>query len=279
MRQHAGDEHTKFWNDPSLGGIDLLRAHFIDHRFGRHAHEEFVIAVFERGAERFSVNGSSRTAAAGSVLIIPPGVAHTGCAASEDGWVYRAFYPSVPLLQRVSRDLFGRDKALDELPLTIFQDSNLHHSLLRAHQSLEIGGSALDREVSLNGALACFFQHAFPFAELKAPGRELRAVKLARDYIHAHYADAIDGSDVAAAAGLSLAHLMRVFQRATNVPINVYLTTVRLMHARSLLLCGQSATDVAVAVGFVDQSHLIRRFRDAFGVTPGRYARDSMIVQ
>jgi AraC family chemosensory pili system transcriptional regulator ChpD len=32
---------------------------------------------------------------------------------------------------------------------------------------------------------------------------------------------------------------------------------------------------VASQVGFADQSHLIRHFRAAYGVTPGRYARDS----
>jgi AraC-like DNA-binding protein len=28
---------------------------------------------------------------------------------------------------------------------------------------------------------------------------------------------------------------------------------------------------VAAEVGFVDQSHLIKRFRSAFGITPGQY--------
>jgi AraC-like DNA-binding protein len=102
-----------------------------------------------------------------------------------------------------------------------------------------------------------------------------RAVSIAREFIDAHYCDPISGAEIAAVAGLNLPHLMRTFFARMGVPINVYLTTVRLGHARRLLRAGENAATVAVDVGFSDQSHLIRRFREAFGVTPGQYVRDS----
>jgi AraC-like DNA-binding protein len=37
------------------------------------------------------------------------------------------------------------------------------------------------------------------------------------------------------------------------------------------LLRGQSIADAEVACGFVDQSHLTRRFKGAFGVPPGAW--------
>jgi AraC-like DNA-binding protein len=44
-----------------------------------------------------------------------------------------------------------------------------------------------------------------------------------------------------------------------------------LSHALGALRAGASATDVAAASGFTDQSHFTRHFKKAFGVPPGRW--------
>jgi AraC-like DNA-binding protein len=52
---------------------------------------------------------------------------------------------------------------------------------------------------------------------------------------------------------------------------HAYLNQIRLERARQLLSAGEPSAQVAAATGFVDQSHLTRRFKGAFGVTPGQY--------
>ena len=61
--------------------------------------------------------------------------------------------------------------------------------------------------------------------------------------------------------------------RAHGLPPHAYLLQLRLGHAKRLLAAGEAPAAVAAAVGFVDQSHLSRRFKGAFGITPGQYAR------
>jgi AraC-like DNA-binding protein len=268
-------EAIRYWHEPVLGGIDLLTATCVTHRFARHAHEEFVLAVYERGAQQFETEGRGVIASAGSVLLIPPGIAHTGRAADANGWSYRAFYPRPALVREVSADTFRSRVQLEALPVGLFSNPQLFARLIRTHQSLSANESGLDHAVELVSALRLLLAHGHPGTAIRKPGHENRAVSAAREFIHAHYGEPINGADIAAAVGLSLPHLMRVFFAQTGVPINVYLTTVRLASARELLLAGESAADVAANVGFVDQSHLIRRFRDAFGVTPGQYVRDS----
>ncbi len=68
---------------------------------------------------------------------------------------------------------------------------------------------------------------------------------------------------------------MRCFRAATGVTAHSFVTQLRITEARRRLAEGEPAAEVAHDVGFADQSHLIRRFRAALGVTPGQYAHES----
>jgi AraC-like DNA-binding protein len=72
---------------------------------------------------------------------------------------------------------------------------------------------------------------------------------------------------------------MRSFQCQVGASVHSYLTRVRLRQAREMLIRGEPAVEAAIAVGFVDQSHLIRRLKDTYGAPPGGYVRESRIVK
>lgn len=75
----------------------------------------------------------------------------------------------------------------------------------------------------------------------------------------------------AARAGISREGFSRMFARRYGMPPHAYWLTARLNQARGLLRAGEDIAAVAAETGFADQSHLGRRFRRAFGVTPGSY--------
>jgi AraC-like DNA-binding protein len=66
-------------------------------------------------------------------------------------------------------------------------------------------------------------------------------------------------------------YLLRTFKRTVGLPLHGYLNQLRVEHARVLLRRGEPPAPAA-ALSFVDQSHLTRWFKAAFGVTPGQYA-------
>lgn len=68
------------------------------------------------------------------------------------------------------------------------------------------------------------------------------------------------------------AHLVRTFTREFGMPPHRYLIGRRIERARRLLLDGMRPADVAVAVGFHDQSHLNRHFKRMLATTPARFA-------
>jgi AraC-like DNA-binding protein len=56
-----------------------------------------------------------------------------------------------------------------------------------------------------------------------------------------------------------------------------YQALVRVFHARQLLGAGHGAAQVALAVRFTDQSHLIRQFRRVEGMIPAAFVAQSRL--
>jgi transcriptional regulator GlxA family with amidase domain len=106
------------------------------------------------------------------------------------------------------------------------------------------------------------------------PARPVPAVEKALAHLHANYAEDIALDELAAAAGLSKFHFLRVFSARLGITPHRYQLLLRVVHAKDLLRDGLDLADVALRTGFFDQSHFTRCFHEIVGVTPGRYQLD-----
>ena len=283
-RRH--DEIT-LWHDAALGegGVELLVGQCFEHRYRPHFHEEVVIAAFTGGEQRYSVGRSGGVAGPGNVLIIPAGEVHAGEAAEADGgWSYRAFYPDPGTLGALAADLFGDRHGgpphFTRMPL--HEDRRLTLRLAALHSIVEKAvDEPLARQQAFAAAMAAvLMRYAYRGGAPRLAKVQSAAIRRAIELAHARVGDPGLGiADLAEAAGLSAYHFMRSFRAMTGVTAHAFVIQLRVTEARRLLKAGQPAAEVATAVGFVDQSHLIRRFRAALGVTPGEYVRESRTRQ
>lgn len=93
-------------------------------------------------------------------------------------------------------------------------------------------------------------------------------------YIEQHYHESISMQAMAQLAGLSTTHFNRRFQQLLRMRPSDYLRSVRVQAAQRLLAStSRSLAEIAVEVGFTDQSHLTRRFREVTGMTPAAWRK------
>ena len=93
------------------------------------------------------------------------------------------------------------------------------------------------------------------------------------EYIESHLEQKIGLEGLAAMAGLSTHHFARAFNQSMGIPPHSYLLSRRLERAERMLRETQvTLSEIAVATGFSDQSHLARHFRRRTGMSP-RLAR------
>jgi AraC family transcriptional regulator len=96
-----------------------------------------------------------------------------------------------------------------------------------------------------------------------------------RAYIDSNLHRVIHIRDLSAVARRSPAHFSRKFKLAVGEPPHAYVVRRRLERACHLMMTGAaSLSDIALSVGFSDQAHLCRLFRQAFGQSPANWRRE-----
>jgi AraC-like DNA-binding protein len=103
-------------------------------------------------------------------------------------------------------------------------------------------------------------------------GREAKRVVEAIRFVESHAARQVELQDLAAIAGMSKYHFLRVFRRLTGVTPHQYLISIRLRRA-ALALASSRGQVLAIAFdsGFGDLSTFNKSFRSAFELTPTQY--------
>ena len=103
-----------------------------------------------------------------------------------------------------------------------------------------------------------------------APG----AFRRVRAYIDEHLTERIPTHALARIAGLSLGHFGRAFKQTTGIPPHRYITQKRVAMATDLL-CNtvRALADIALDVGFADQSHFSRTYLAVTGENPSACRR------
>jgi AraC family transcriptional regulator len=99
-----------------------------------------------------------------------------------------------------------------------------------------------------------------------------------RAYIDSNLERTIHIRDLSAVARRSPAHFSRKFKLAVGQSPHAYVVRRRLEKACHLMMTSvASLSEIALSVGFSDQAHLCRLFRQAFGQSPAQWRREREI--
>jgi AraC-like DNA-binding protein len=96
-------------------------------------------------------------------------------------------------------------------------------------------------------------------------------IKAAEDYIEANWSRPIYVEEIAKATGASARSLFQAFKKARGCSPMEFVKSVRLKHARRLLLAGDESTTVTAVgylCGFHNMGHFARNYLAAFGELP-----------
>jgi AraC-like DNA-binding protein len=254
---------SRLISEGASDGLARFKASFHDFAFSPHRHDEYAIGVTLAGAQCFTYRGTSRSSAAGQGFVLHPDERHDGRAGDDRGFDYRIVYIDPSLIR----------EAVETAPLPFVADPVVDDPLLIA-AILEVLDSPVDSDdlarVSAVGALA----RALSRADRSLPSQRLQVdqagVAAARRVLMENDDGPIRIPELEAIAGMSRWQLARQFRAQYGVSPYRFHLMRRLDRARALLARLPMA-HVALACGFTDQPHFVRSFKQAYGMSPGRW--------
>ena len=254
------------------GALTVNAARAVEERsFREHFHNAWIVAIGapEHGARGMllAVDGDRRVIGANRVARHSLLLDDRGLAGGLSLWAL--FEPDPELFRRSERDdiatrlvIAGSNDLRTALVTPPVQTFTAWHNpttaALHARPRLDVIGT--------------------PGTTAPAPGPQAHgglspgAMRRVREYAHAHLADSVDLATLASVAGVSIHHFARGFKQSAGVTPHHYLTRMRVEQAQDMLArTDLSLSEIAYAVGFSDQSHLARHFRQVLGTTPGQF--------
>ncbi len=257
-----------------MPGLVLGAARFSTFSFDRHFHLDYHVGLVTEGVQRQRFRGKTVLIGPGCVSLMPPGEVHDGASEGVRGYTLRTFRLSHALLHGVAEEISGTPRE-PELAGALLEDAEVAAHLVRLFdvmgESGEAGSLAVQSEwFRLLNVLLTRSRTIVP-QETSGALSPLQWQRV-RDYCFAHLSEKITLDALASLCDLGRFQFLRQFKQTVGMTPHAWLLRLRLEHACSLLShSAQTIAEVAQGVGFYDQSHFNRAFRQAFGVAPSSY--------
>ena len=229
-----------------------------------HVHAAPVISLVLEGEGQEEVGGRTRGVAAQDLLFTPSFAPHGYRFASHGRWFNIQL--SDAWLARVTDGAPG-------LPETAQVVRSRSAAAWAARVRTEVRERDGTSRLAIDGALLLMVADLIRLHTDAASTRP-RWLRKVEEALEVSVASPPTVDELAAIAGVHPTHLLRTFRRHHGATISNFVRQRRIERARSEVAKGtQPLSVIAVDAGFADQSHFTRVFRQAFGETPGRYAR------
>lgn len=260
-----------FWRSPALPFVESRRASDSAACYAPHSHSTLSIGAVDGGESVFSRNGQRQKLVCGDVVLIPAGEVHS-CNPADDGrWSYQMLYLDPEWIGGVVGEMGAFDAmVLNRLPSDV-APRRVHERLTQLNECLFSSATDEDKEA----ALLVFVGDLFAEGRLRRKVRtgvldsaRLRAVQA---LIAERCAESLSLDELAREAGMSRYHFVRAFSRAVGMTPHAWQLDRRIERARAWLERGMSLADAALQLGFADQSHFQRAFKQRVAATPGEY--------
>jgi len=224
------------------------------YNFHRHTHHEII--TVESGAMSVEMGGRTYRARAGDVLFYRAGVAHKEDADPE------------ALATTLCLSFSGEHRADAILPLTKDHSGRVRGMLRWIHDDMSLSDE--QRRPRIETLISAIVEE---LAFLAQP-REHPLVERTRRHIREHLAAKITLNDLAAQAGTTKFHFLRTYRALTGATPMLDVRRQRLEHARNLIVSTSWPLRViAERVGFNNEFHLAKLFRQHLGIAPSSLRR------
>ncbi|AFS79647.1 transcriptional regulator, AraC family [Gottschalkia acidurici 9a] len=256
-----------YFRDDKLPIFEIKSCDSGIHSSKDHSHEELSIGIIEKGSSTVNCGEKSYNVDSRTAVIIYPGVIHKCTPTSIESWKFSMLYLKKDWIESVfDTELKSENILVKELmSRDIYRMIELFAILRKDISNIEKESRLItDIDYLLN-------MESYVLKNFSSRHTDKDSIKMARKYIDDNFLEKITLDDLTRYSNLSKYHTLRLFKLYFNTTPHSYQTLLRLNYAKKLLKDKKDISDIAQDLGFYDQSHFSKSFKQYFGVTPLKY--------
>ena len=272
MRQ----EKIEYWHNPVLPNIELSSANVEQFAFERHIHLDYHIGIVTSGCQQYQHKGKQYHLAPGFISTLNPDEAHNGENITLGGYQSHVMALPVDYVNDISREM-NQSETFFNAPL--INNPTLSRTFLHLHKFLtteQDGSAQLHIETTMIAFITELFMHhsGIPIQQhISTKQLSTQQLSYIKTLFHDEPGQPFQLDDLAQQLDLSKFQFLRQFKQSMGMTPHAYLKRVRLEYAKKALMKGGNLSDVAYQVGFFDQSHFNKAFKNAYLITPSHFQR------
>lgn len=267
-------ESVKSFNLPFVSGVEAISGRDITNEFRRHIHKTYIIGIVEQGKRIITRPGGTTQVAENEIFIINPGQVHSCSSEDRSGHSYKVLSISSRAMQSIASQISEKQEQEPYFKQIRYPNNGLSKDFKDLFNVIEAPGSDIEVESHVYSFLAHLlisFSESPPWIHLA--GEQKDSIKRVCHHIGGHFRENLSLKHLAGIACLSPFHFQREFKKSMGITPWEYLSDFRISQSKKLLLESETIADIAIELGFVDQSHFSRTFRKTVGIPPGKYSK------
>jgi AraC-like DNA-binding protein len=239
-------------------------------RLWRVYHDRYVLCGCRAAAADWRYRGKLLSLNDGSLMLMEPGEMHCNTT------VHKPADFKVLMIDPERFKSAAKELGLSGTPhfgLNHVEDSRLLGALYRFSAAVEAGDGVLEQQSWFALCVSLFLGYAERTRSRLNTTNAQHAVQCAKNYLQERFCEPVGLDELSLATGLSRFHLVHAFTRRVGLPPHAYQICMRIARGCTLLRAGIPVADIAMQLGFADQSHFARHFKRIWGTTPGDYVQ------
>lgn len=229
------------------------------------------IFVSRKGEGILTVNGKKLRLPENTAFYIPAGMPHSYRAAEKDwyvDWMCFSGYEALALIKKWGLTNFAKlGNPLADTMHEIMQKAYYELKGDKIYGSSVASGLLYTLMLELRQGVDSRFSQSLAATHTDSYSEVLR-------YIEDHYSEQIRLSDLAELAGITEQHLCRLFKTNLEMRPMEFITRVRIMHAKEMLMFSEKPiSEISAESGFQDSSYFSVVFKKYEGMSPAEFRR------
>jgi AraC-like DNA-binding protein len=259
------------WTSSFLPDVTFVNNSYCYHSFQPHFHDHYVIMVVDNGVNEGICEKKKYQVTTNDILFINPGEIHTGNSYRGQRLQYSAFYINTEFF---TKHLLPDGSGVPPVFVKLLEtNTGLTGDIRELIKCTRADGSQLEIEENKAKVFWQLMNYTRSQKQEATGNISRENIRKVKCFIKDQYNQQFSLADMTDYVGISPFHLVRSFKQEVGLTPFQFLRNYRVEKAKGELLKKKSITEVAIEVGFYDQSHFHKHFKLVTGLTPREFQR------